>query len=206
VDSVTFGAQASDVSEGRYPDGVSDIRQMNPTPGASNVASSAGLTLGSPGDQLVYPGEVLTVQLSASGIHASEPLTYALGIGVKPGATIDSATGLFSWAVPGAELQGITQFQVRVTNNQNPSETASTSFKVTTLNLPVLIGVFEKGLALLKWQTASGKVYRLQTTSNLGTAPWVTVNSDWIENGDYIEVRPDENSTGKRFFRVIVVK
>jgi hypothetical protein len=41
VDSVTFGQQSSDVSEGRYPDGLGPRYFMTqPTPGSSNVVSS----------------------------------------------------------------------------------------------------------------------------------------------------------------------
>ena len=37
VDSVYFGTQESDISVGRFPDGVQSWQKMNPTPGKSNI-------------------------------------------------------------------------------------------------------------------------------------------------------------------------
>ncbi|MGC8744119.1 MAG: lamin tail domain-containing protein, partial [Verrucomicrobiia bacterium] len=46
VDLVTFGPQTADVSEGRYPDGSSNIRQLqHPTPGTTNSTPVAGANL-----------------------------------------------------------------------------------------------------------------------------------------------------------------
>src|SRR5262249_51018518 len=132
VDSVTFGAQVADISEGRYPDGGSDIRQLNPTPGSANALPASSLTLAAPGDQFVYPGETLNLQFKASGGQGGETLTYALLSSGASGPAIDPTAGLFTWVVAPSQLPGTTPFEVRVESSGDVRDSASASFNVIT--------------------------------------------------------------------------
>ncbi len=74
IDSVSFGAQQTDVSYGRFPDGGPEWRtSASPTPGAANA--------------ILYEGTVETPQISGASRFCTEPFTVTITT-ATPEATI----------------------------------------------------------------------------------------------------------------------
>ncbi|MDH5669638.1 MAG: Ig-like domain-containing protein, partial [Nitrospira sp.] len=65
----------------------------------------------------------------------SSVLTYSLGAGAPAEATIDSATGFFTWSVPRTQPIGFYSFTVHVTDAGTPALTDSQTFTVEVLEL-----------------------------------------------------------------------
>jgi len=130
IDAVTFGAQTSDVSQGRYLDGSANIYSMTtPTPRAANYLPNTVPALAPIADKELTLGQTLT--FTASGSDADIPaqtLTYSLGAGATSGATINSSSGVFSWK-PGT-APGTNAFSIIVADSGVPSLTATQSFSV----------------------------------------------------------------------------
>src|SRR5262249_6644741 len=74
IDTVTFGPQTNDVSQGRCPDGANNIvSQPTPTPAAANNCGTGGNTapvLAPIGNKLVHQGQTLTFTNSATDAEA----------------------------------------------------------------------------------------------------------------------------------------
>lgn len=135
IDSVTFGAQAADLSQGRFPDGADAPYFLfsHPTPGAANVGDFANQLpiVSAILDQSISEGQTLGFKVEASDPdNPPQTLTYAL-LNPPPGATIDAATGQFSWTPSETQGPGVFSVTVRVTDNGTPALTASRSFKVS---------------------------------------------------------------------------
>ncbi|HEV8543199.1 MAG TPA: lamin tail domain-containing protein [Verrucomicrobiae bacterium] len=206
ADFVSFGAQSSDVSQGRYPDGGTEIVAMKPTPGSANVDQGGTLNLISPGDQLVYPGQTLTVRLQTSGATSDETLAYSFDSPAPPGAMVDAGSGVFTWTPPGGQIPGTNTITIRVSDNGSPPQSAAVSFNVIRLNSPKVTGEFENGSMLrLTWQSFSGKVYRLQSSEDITAPEWVTLGSGWTGTGNKIEVNLDISAAPRRFYRLILI-
>ena len=75
IDAVSFGQQATNISQGRIPDGAANIVSMpgSPTPGAKNVLLPAPSISTHPLTQTVSSGTSVTLIAAGSG---SDPLTY----------------------------------------------------------------------------------------------------------------------------------
>jgi hypothetical protein len=74
VDSYTFGAQTSDVSEGRQTDGNATwVFFTTPTPNATNFQGSVGVEEFSANDLFVYP-----VPVTSGNIHLSEKVDFVV--------------------------------------------------------------------------------------------------------------------------------
>ena len=81
IDSVTYGPQEADVSQGRWPDGSDSVGSMTlPTPGAPNVVTAK-------------PSLRLTARRSAGGAFGLE-----VAGPVGPTFTLQSSTNLANWA------------------------------------------------------------------------------------------------------------
>ncbi len=84
------------------------------------------------GNQSVDEGVELTI--SASATDADQPanaLTFSLDAGAPAGASIDPATGVFSWTPSEADGPGSFDVTVRVTDDGNPSLSASETITIT---------------------------------------------------------------------------
>jgi len=147
VDRVTFGPQANDVSQGRYPDGnFSGVLHFmtTPTPGAANVvpANLNAPILPGIGDISVNEGSLLTfTNLATDADIPVQTLTYSLDSGAPSGATIDPIKGIFRWTP--TEVQGGASYNltIRVSDNGSPTLTDSKSFRITVnkVNSPPIV-------------------------------------------------------------------
>ena len=145
IDTIIFGAQTNNVSEGRFADGQASIVSMSPpTPGGPNSAftSNSPPTLAAIGDRNVNEGSQLLVSCLASDPE-SPPQTLRFGLmpGAPSGAFIDANTGQFSWTPTEAQGPGVYDITVRVTDNGIPNLSDTKTFTVVVAevnNAPVL--------------------------------------------------------------------
>ena len=88
-------------------------------------------------DQTISASNLLSIAVSASDLDLPpQTLTYSLEPGAPSGASINPATGLFTWTPSVAQYPGSYQVTVRVTDNGDPPLSASGTFNVTVAAPP----------------------------------------------------------------------
>ncbi|HKQ40077.1 MAG TPA: lamin tail domain-containing protein, partial [Verrucomicrobiae bacterium] len=134
IDTVIFGDQTNNVSQGRYPDGgASIITLAPPTPGEPNAAitSNSPPVLAAIGDRAIPESTQLLVTCAASDAESPpQTLRFNLAPGYPAGATIDILSGQFSWTPSEAQGPGVYDITVRVTDNGTPNMSDSKTFTV----------------------------------------------------------------------------
>ncbi|MBI3868012.1 MAG: lamin tail domain-containing protein [Verrucomicrobia bacterium] len=93
IDSVVFGAQTNDVSQGRWPDGNAApfFAMTNPTPRAANILALSGNTppsLASIGSRTLPELTTLSFTAVGSDPDVGQTLAYSLDPGAPPNASI----------------------------------------------------------------------------------------------------------------------
>lgn len=148
VDSITFGSQTNDISQGRYPDGNSGLFyfMIVPTPRGPNTVGGASSNqppnLNAIGNKSGNEGTAITFTASASDPNSGQTLTYSLDPGAPSTATINPGSGAFSWTPTEAQGPGTYPVTVRVTDNGSPagSDLETISISVAELNTAPSLG------------------------------------------------------------------
>jgi len=208
VDAITFGQQTNNISQGRCPDGATNIIFMNvPTPRTANVGcgvQNSAPVLAAIEDKFVYAGQMLS--FTASAIDAETPpqvLTYSIDSGAPVGAIMNPETGLFTWT-PSPSQAGTYNLTVRVRDDGIPSLEDSETVAITAALPPGFTGALRNGNTLeLTWQTRAGRVYRVEATDDLANPNWQPVTGDLPATGDSLSVT-NAMTGAQRFFRITV--
>ena len=146
IDTVIFGNQTNNVSQGRFPDGAAGIIMLAPpTPNAPNAA----ITSNSPpvfsvvGDWSIPEGSQLLITCAASDAESPpQTLRFELMPGFPAGSSINPASGQFSWTPSEAQGPGVYDMTVKVTDNGTPNMSDTETFTVIVAevnNPPVLV-------------------------------------------------------------------
>jgi len=107
-----------------------------PAPAASAPANLPPL-LAEIADQTIRASNLLSFTASATDLDLPpQTLTYSLDPGAPAGASINPATGWFTWTPAVAQYPGNYQVTVRVTDNGNPALSATGTFNVTVAAPP----------------------------------------------------------------------
>jgi hypothetical protein len=144
VDQVTFGQQTDNVSQGRFPDAMSEpfLFFESPTPGQPNLYATANQppALAPIGNRAIDEGQTVLFTAIATDPDAGQQLLFSLA-GAPDGAVIDPNTGAFSWPTTEANGPGEFAFTVRVTDNGTParSDTESLTITVREVNQPPVL-------------------------------------------------------------------
>jgi len=189
IDAITFGAQTSDVTQGRFPNGAANIYSMTtPTPRAANVLPNTAPTLAAITNREITLGQTLTLTASASDTDVpAQTLLFSLGAGAPVGATITPLTGQFSWKPTSAPAN--VSISVIVTDSGTPNLTATQTFSVTVYPPPTITTqVINGNQMLLTWSRGT-----LQE-ANEATGPYVDVTTVSPVTVDLSEV--------KKFYRI----
>src|SRR6185369_1145194 len=213
IDAVTFGAQTSDLSEGRCPDGAASIVSLPAaTPHQANTCppSNTAPVLAPIGNKSVHQGQ--TVSFTASATDADLPaqiLTYSLDSGAPVGASITSG-GLFTWSTVGVTAPSTHNVTVRVTDNGTPNLDNSRTISVSVLTPLNFSTISRTGTQLtLGWETAPGQTYRVVYKNELSDAMWMDVDPmhpDVLATGNSLSVIVDVSSPSHRFYAVKIVE
>ncbi len=188
IDAVTFLAQTSDLSEGRFPNGAAAIFDMaTPTPRAANVLPNSPPTLAPISDKQIILGQTLAFTASASDTNVpAQTLTFSLGSGAPPGAVIQALSGQFSWTPSTAPATN--SISIIVTDNGTPSLSATQTFLVRIQLPPSITVQMNAGQMQLSWPQGT-----LQEADEV-TGPYfdVTPNSPFVV----------DLSAARKFYRI----
>ena len=204
VDAVTFGAQTTDVSEGRYPDGGSSrVFMPIPTPRTNNIVPNTRPVLTPIANRALVLGQTLSFTVSATDTdQPPQALTYTLGPGAPFGATINPSTGQFNWS---PVLPRTNSISVIVADNGTPSLSATQTFTVTVYLPPQLTSVSQAGGELtFSWQAPSGLSYQLEYKDDLNALSWTPFGSPLVGNGGTLTFA-HPLSPQRRFFRLRIL-
>jgi hypothetical protein len=212
VDIVSFGAQSPDISEGRFPDGGTNIYLMTaPTPGAPNKFVNSAPVLGPIQNRSVSAGTLLTFSAGATDVDAPPQfLDYALQPGAPAGATIDPYSGVFSWAILPSAIGSTNTMTIQVTDDGTPPLSASQTFTVVVTpggNPPAMLPpLISGGQILLNWSSQAGFTYRVEYKDDLTSASWTALSGDVLAStSTSSKAEPFSVTNVARYYRVLVV-
>jgi hypothetical protein len=204
VDAVTFGAQTTDVSEGRYPDaGPTRLFMTTPTPRTNNIVPNTPPVLAAIPNRAIVLGQ--TLSFTATATDSDQPpqtLTYHLGAGAPFGSSINPSTGQFAWTPTLARTNTIS---VIVADNGTPSLSATQSFTVTVYLAPKLTSVSQAGGELnFSWQAPAGLSYQVEYKDDLNALSWTPIGGPLSGNGGILTFA-NPLSPQRRFFRLRIL-
>lgn len=202
IDVVTFGVQATDVSEGRVPDGAAGIyTQGTPTPRASNYVENSEPVLDEISDIVVTLGQ--TVQFFAAATDDNVPeqqLTFSLA-NAPAGASIQPATGMFNWIPDSAPSTNT--LAVVVTDNGTPGLSDMEWFTITVVPPPVIHDLSISGSDIsFSWSSVSGQQYRVYYKDELVEVYWNPLSDILFGTGGVMSYAISFTNSPQRFFNL----
>ncbi|MBI5385163.1 MAG: lamin tail domain-containing protein [Verrucomicrobia bacterium] len=155
IDAVIFGDQASDISQGRFPDG--NVRGVfcfmtNATPATQNATGENifAPALADIADATIDEGSALAFTVTATDADVpAQRLTFSLVAGAPFGAVIDPMSGQFTWTPLESQGGATYPITVRVSDNGVPVKSDSRTFRVTVSKVnsaPVLAALADRVL------------------------------------------------------------
>ncbi len=208
IDALSFGTQATDVSEGRFPDGAANIFAMPmPTPQTNNVIPNTAPVLAAISDNYVLVGQ--TIQLTASATDAEsawQTLTFSLS-NSPAGASINPVSGIFSWTTTNAVTSSTNSITVRVTDNGTPPLSDAKTFSVFVSGPPQFTEIkpVAGGQIQISFDTLPGQNYQVQFKDRLTDASWTTQGEVISGTGSPVSVSDDLTGHLQRFYRLLAL-
>ncbi len=142
VDSLVFGQQTDNVSQGRFPDGAAlpPYELADPTPRAPNVLAGGNrppVFDPLPG-QVVAEFSSLTFTVRATDRDPGQTVRYRLGPDAPPGAVLGEHTGEFRWTPSEADGPASLSFVIRAADDGTPAQEGAlrVNVQVAEVNQP----------------------------------------------------------------------
>jgi len=207
IDTISFGNQTNDVSQGRFADGASTIYFMTtPTPGAANTIGLGNTppALAAIADRTVTLGQTLSFTAIASDADfPAQTLTFSLDAGAPFGANI-TGSGAFTWTPSAAQAPSVNSITVRVTDSGSPPLSATRAFTVTVRTPPkATISNSGGGQVSLSFDAISGKTYQVEYKNNLDDAAWVPLRPAEVATSSTVTVNDSLGGNPQRFYRIV---
>jgi hypothetical protein len=140
---------------------------------------------------------------SASDPDAGQTLTFSLDPGAPAGAQIGAANGVFSWTPSLASANTTNPITVRVSDDALPPASNTKTFTVAVYPKLSVQGIsLSNNAAIMQWNSAPGRTYRLQYKDHLNDPNWTDVVPDIPATGITTSGSVPLGTAGQRFFRV----
>jgi len=210
IDTVSFGEQTNNVSQGRFPDGGANVVFMPaPTPRAANVGpqSNGSPVLAPIGNRSVVGGNTLSFIVSATDTNQpQQSLTFTIDPGAPVGAAINPFSGVFTWTPTPAQTPSTNSITVRVTDSGTPPLNDSESITIVVIAPPLFYPPVLNGEQLtLSWQTTPGHTYRVEFSNDLGGSSWTPLSADMTADSSSMSIHLDITGAPERFYRILLV-
>jgi hypothetical protein len=208
IDALTFGAQTTDESQGRFPDGAGNLFFMpTPTPETNNLVPNTAPVLAAISDKYLHVGQTLQFPAVATDADSAyQTLTFSLG-NAPAGASIHPTSGAFSWPTVNAVAPSTNTVAVRVTDNGNPPLSDIKTFSVFISGWPQITGASTQGNAQLQisFNTLPGQHYQVQFKDSLTETSWTSLGGIIPGNGSTLTVSDDMTGPPQRFYRLLAL-
>ncbi|HZQ46452.1 MAG TPA: malectin domain-containing carbohydrate-binding protein, partial [Verrucomicrobiae bacterium] len=173
---------------------------------ATNNIANASPVLSAISNMIVNANSPLA--FTAMAIDPDQPLqtlTYSLLPGAPTGATINSASGAFSWTPPLAQSTTTNTISVRVTDNGSPALSATRIFSVTVVAPPRISQptISAGGNITLMFTAFPGKTYQIQYKNNLSDSNWTILGTNVTASSSSVSVPDNMGGSPHRFYRVL---
>ena len=205
IDSITFGAQTTDVTEGRFPNGAANIYTFaTPTPRAANVLPNTAPTLAAISNRVVTLGQTLTLTaVGSDGDSPAQTLSYTLGT-APGGVSIGLFSGVLTWTPTVAPATNT--ISVIVADSGTPSLTSTQSFTVVTAPVPVAGNFLVSGNQFtFNWPTFAGQQFQVEAKDDLNLPTWSPIGSVLTGTGAPLSFTNILDEEPQRFFRLRVL-
>lgn len=207
IDGISFGSQTNNISEGRYADGSASRYYMTtPTPRGPNTIGlgNAAPSVNPIGNRIVTLGQTLTLTAAATDPDfPSQALSFSLDAGAPAGASINAASGQFTWTPSPLQAPGTNTVTVRATDNGVPPLSGTRSFVVTVLLPPKAVISSSGGQVSLGFGTLSGKNYQIEYKDSLNQPQWFPLGNPIQANADTLTVPDNLGANPQRFYRIV---
>ena len=205
---MTFGAQTTDVSEGRFPNGAANrIFMPTPTPGAANIIPNTAPVLTAISDRYVHRGQTVAFTATATDAESAfQTLSFSLDSGAPVGASISTA-GAFAWTTTNAAAPGTNSISVRVTDDGTPPLSNTKAFLVFVQPLPQL-GLLPpdgSGQVNIQFGTLTGQIYQLEYKDYPLDPNWTPLGSPVSGTGNPAQISDNFFSRPLRLYRLVVL-
>jgi hypothetical protein len=157
-------------------------------------------------DQFIHAGGTLVVTNRATDPDSpTQTLVFSFESAL-PGATIDPASGLFSWTSSVAQAGSSNSVSVKASDNGTPSLSDSKTFMVSVVApLEISSVSLTNGMVRIVWNSIPGSVYRVEYGTNLTSTVWTGLAPDVAATGGTCEAT-DVVSGEQKSYRVRWVK
>jgi len=132
-------------------------------------------------------------------------LIFDAAVPLPAGASLDSTTGVLTWAVPDSLVDGTNLLAIRVSDDGSPAMTATNFLAVRTSPRPLIeAGATLNGEIELRWTGIPGRRYQLQYAVEVDAAFWINLGEPVTAQADEI-VLNQPGGTGQRFYRLLLL-
>jgi len=158
-------------------------------------------------NQIIHAGT--TLRLTNSALDADIPANMPAFSLIDPpaGASIGSATGIFTWPTSDAMAGTSNNVTVRVTDGGSPPLSDAWTFAVLVALRPSLQAASgpSEGSVTLTWSAIAGKSYRIQYKHDLNESAWSDLGPPLTASGP-TAMMMDTPGTSQRFYRISLVE
>ena len=171
------------------------------------VLSNAPPVLSAMADQIVLEETLLTFTASASDPDVNQTRVFSLDPIVPEGASINAASGLFTWTPSLAFASTTNRISVRVTDDGSPAAFDAQAVNVTVVARPRLESIAESpdGFFTLVWRVYPGRTYRSEFKTNLTDTIWTTLGADFTAATSSATITHNAGTILHGFHRVLDV-
>lgn len=169
------------------------VNEVNTAPSLSAIA-----------DRTIHAGQ--TIVFTNSATDADLPaniLTFSLDSGAPATATVDSSSGVFTWATTASDANTTNAITVRVTDDGTPALSDTKSFTVTVVSAPIADISVSSDVVTISWTAVAGQTYRVQYKDNIEDAGWTDLAPDVTASGGTASTT--DTTTSQRFYRIALL-
>jgi len=158
-------------------------------------------------DQFVNEATLLTLTLTAADFDLPvQSLIFALDPGAPAGASLGETNGVFTWTPPIGHQPMTNVITVRVSDNGQPSMSATRTFRVIVVSAPQLgIEVSTAGVVTLRWPTVAGRSYQVRFKDELTDANWTDLGAAITADGPVTSITDNSAGHAQRFYQIKLV-
>ena len=213
VDAVVFGPQATDVSEGRYPDGGDTIARLpQATPSAPNVPPTTNHAprIRPIPNQAVFRGATVRFTVQATDDDVPPQTLHWTVQDAPPNAQFDPVTGQFEWtpqSTGGVETHAV---RFRVTDSGEPPRSDELVVYIVVWPVPTWGGRATSSPPVpgapsgFRISTVPGRRYQIEYTERLSPADWRPLAEPFEATEETYEFF-DLGVVSNRFYRIVDV-